>query len=67
MTIRDEDRNEAERLKLLPVAEQRAIVEMYRDVAAGKGVPANERKAGLERAEALEHLLKLKKIKQKNK
>ena len=65
MTIRDEDRDEAERLKLLPVADQRAIIEMYRDVATGKGVSADERKAGLERADTLEHLLKLRKKKQK--
>jgi hypothetical protein len=66
MPIRDEDRAEAARLKLLPKAEQRQIVAMYRDVAAGKGVPADERKAGLERAAALERLLKLVKKKRKD-
>lgn len=65
MTIRDEDREEAERMKLLSVADQRAIIEMYRDVAAGKCIPAKERKAGVARADALEHLLKLKKINRK--
>lgn len=54
-----EYREEAERLKQLPRAEQRQIVEMYRDVANGKGVPARERKAGLERVAALERFLKL--------
>lgn len=54
-----EFRDEAERLKQLPRAEQRQIVELYRDVANGKGVPARERKAGLERVAALERLLKL--------
>jgi hypothetical protein len=32
---------------------------MLREVAKGKGVPAKERKAGLERAAALEKYLKL--------
>jgi hypothetical protein len=59
MPIRDEDRAEAERLKLLPQAQQRQIVAMYRDVANGKGVRASERTAGLKRAAALERLLKL--------
>jgi DNA-binding phage protein len=58
--IADEDRAEAERLALLPRDEQRRIIELYRDVARGKGVPAVERKAGLARADALEKLLKLK-------
>ena len=54
-----EYRDEAERLKLLPRAEQRQILTFYRDVATVKGVPARERKAGLERVAALERLLKL--------
>lgn len=54
-----EYRDEAERLKLLPRSEQRQILAFYRDVAAAKGVPARERKAGLERVAALERLLKL--------
>lgn len=54
-----EYRDEAERLKLISRDEQRQIVAFYRDVANGKGVPARERKAGLERAAALERLLKL--------
>ena len=54
-----EYRDEAERLRQLPRAEQRQIVQLYRDVANGKGVPAREREAGLERAAALERLLKL--------
>ena len=60
-----EYREEAERLALLPVAQQRAIIGMYRDVANGKGVPAKERKAGLERAAVLERLLKLRKKKRR--
>ena len=67
MATSDEDRTEAERLKLLPRDTQRQIIAMYRDVAAGSGVPAHERKAGLERASALERLLKLAKKKQKGK
>ena len=59
MDKEQEYRDEAERLKQLPRAEQRQIVEMYRDVALGKGVPARERKTGLERVAALERLLKL--------
>jgi hypothetical protein len=54
-----EYREEAEQLKLLPRDTQRQIVAMYRDVAAGKGIPTKERKAGLARAAALERLLKL--------
>lgn len=54
-----EYRDEAERLSQLPRSEQRWLVEFYRDVANGKGVPAPERKAGLERVAALERLLKL--------
>ena len=64
--MKPEDEIEAERLKLLSLADQRAIIAMYRDVAAGKGVPARERKAGLERAAALERLLKLAKKKRKS-
>jgi hypothetical protein len=59
MTLEDEYRAEAERLKALPRAEQRYILAMLRDMAKGKGVPAKERKAGLERAAALERFLKL--------
>jgi len=54
-----EYRDEAARLRQLPRAEQRQIVDMYRDVANGKGVSAGERKAGLERVAALEKFLKL--------
>lgn len=55
-----EYRDEAARLKLISRDEQRQIIAFYRDVANGKRVPARERKAGLERAAALERLLKLK-------
>ena len=54
-----EYRDEAERLKLIPRDEQRWILAFYRDVANGKGVPARERKAGLERIAVLERILKL--------
>jgi hypothetical protein len=54
-----EYRDEAERLKLLSREEQRQILDFSRDVANGKGVPARERKAGLERVAALERLLNL--------
>jgi hypothetical protein len=59
MTSENEYRAEAERLMALPRAQQRYIVGMLREIAKGKGVPAKERKAGLERAAALERLLKL--------
>ena len=55
-----EYREEAKRLKQLPREEQREILAFYRDVANGKGVPARERKGGLERVAALERLLKIK-------
>ena len=54
-----EYRDEAERLKLIPRDEQRWILAFYRDVANGKGVPARERRSGLERVAALERHLKL--------
>lgn len=59
-TVQTEHRAEAERLALLPVADQREIIALYRSVANGRGVPKRERQAGLERAAALERLLKLK-------
>ncbi|MSR55390.1 MAG: hypothetical protein EXS09_19210 [Gemmataceae bacterium] len=67
MMIHDDDRAEAERLKLLPRKTQREIIAMYRDVAASKGVPARERKAGMARVVALERLLKLVNEKRKDK
>ena len=63
---KQEYREEAERLAMLPVAEQRKVIAMHREVAAGKGVPKAERQAGLERAEALERILRLKKKKRKS-
>ena len=61
-----EYREEAERLAMLPVTEQRKIITMHREIAVGKGVPDAERQAGLERAEALERLLRLKKKRRKS-
>jgi hypothetical protein len=68
MTVEQEReyREEAKRLTLLPRSDQRAIIAMYREVANRKGVPARERKAGLERAAALERYLKLGKKKERN-
>lgn len=58
---------EAERLALLPVADQREIIALHRSVATGKGVPARDRKAAAERADALErHLRRLNRKRKKH-
>ena len=53
-------------LAMLPTAEQRKIIAMHREVAAGKSVPTAERQAGMERADALERFLRRKKKKRKS-
>jgi hypothetical protein len=55
----DQDRAEAERLKLLPLEQQLAVIALHRSVANGRSVPADERTAGLDHAAALERLLGL--------
>jgi ABC-type methionine transport system ATPase subunit len=57
--IRDEDRTEAERLKLLPRGEQRQIVAIVRAVADDPKVPEADRREARRRASALEQLLRL--------
>ncbi len=59
MPISDEDRAEVERLRLLPRAEQRQIVEMVRSVAENPKVAAADRKEARRRAKALDQLLGL--------
>ena len=59
MPIRDEDRAEAERLKLLPKAEQRQIVELIRAVANDPRVAEGDRREARRRAKALATLLRL--------
>jgi hypothetical protein len=54
-----EYREEAERLALLPVADQREVIALHRSVASNPKVPKREREAGQERAAALERLLGL--------
>jgi hypothetical protein len=55
-----EYREVAERLALLPVEDQRAIIAMHREIAADPKVPKAERRAGQERADAVErHLRRL--------
>jgi hypothetical protein len=58
--------DEAKRLTLLPVADQREIIALYRSVASNPKLPKHEREAGHERADALEKLLKLARKKTKN-
>lgn len=60
-----EHRAEAARLRLLPRADQRETITLYRSIASNPKVPKAERQAGLKRAAALERLLGLagKKIK----
>jgi hypothetical protein len=60
MPTRDEDRDEAERLKLLPRRLQREIVETIRSPADDPEVSAGNRREARRRAKALETLLKLK-------
>lgn len=55
----EEYRKEAERLALLPVADQREIIALHRSVASNSKVPKRERDAGRARAAALEKLLGL--------
>ena len=50
MPITDEDRAEAKRLKLLPKAEQREIVEMVRAVADNPKIPEADRKEARRRS-----------------
>ena len=60
MTIRDDDRAEARRLKLLSKKEQREIVEHVRSVAFDPRVPEADRLEAKRRGRALEELLGLK-------
>ncbi len=62
-----EHRAEAERLAQLPRADQREIIALHRSVASNPKVPKWERQAGLERAAALERLLRLAPKKRKRK
>jgi hypothetical protein len=55
-----EHHKEAERLALLPVAEQEAILALHRSVAEDPAVSKANRKEARERLEALERLLNLK-------
>jgi hypothetical protein len=56
----EEYRREAERLALLPIEDQRAIIALHRSVADDKEVSESDRKVARERANALERLLRLK-------
>jgi hypothetical protein len=62
-TKEQEYRDEATRLAQLPLSSQREIIALHRSVANGRGVPTRDREAGLERAAALERLLKLRRNK----
>ena len=54
-----EFREEAARLAVLPVSDQRAFVAMLRADAANRKVPKRDRDFARERADALERFLKL--------
>jgi hypothetical protein len=60
MTIHDEDRDEAERLKLLPLAERKQIIEIIGSVADNPKVLDEDRREARRRADALCELLRLK-------
>jgi hypothetical protein len=55
----EEYREEADRLALLPKADQREIVALHRSVADNRKVPKPDREAAGKLADALEGLLKL--------
>jgi hypothetical protein len=56
----DEHRREAERLALLPIEDQKAIIALHRSVADDKEVSESDRKKARERAAALTRLLRVK-------
>lgn len=64
--MNDEDRAEAERLKLIPRSEQRAIIALHRAVAADTAVSDENRREARRRAKALETLLNLEPKKRKS-
>ena len=55
----NEHKDEADRLALLPVADQRAIIAMHRADAANPKVPRRDREYAAERAKALARFLGL--------
>ena len=59
MMINDDDRTEAERLKLLPRREQRSIIALHQGVADNREVSAENRAEARRRVKALNRLLKL--------
>ena len=59
MMINDDDRTEAERLKLLPRSEQRSIIALHQGVADNREVSAENRAEARRRVKALNRLLKL--------
>jgi hypothetical protein len=66
MTIREDDRTEAERLALLPVSDQQEIIALHRSVANNPKVPKRDRQAAADRADTLErHLRTLNRRKKK--
>ncbi len=65
MEITDEDRAEAERIALLPKAQQREVVAAIGSPAENPEVPAEFRKESRRRAKALKTLLRLDQSKKK--
>ena len=59
MTINDDDRAEAGRLKLLPRSEQRAIIALHMSVADDRDICAENRAAARRRVKVLNRLLNL--------
>jgi hypothetical protein len=59
MTIRDEDRAEADRLKRIPRNDQRIVIAMHWAVVSDGEVSAESRREARRRAKALESLLKI--------
>jgi hypothetical protein len=58
MTSEDEYRAEAERLALLPRADQSEVIALHRSVAENAKLPKADRQAAADRADALERYLR---------
>ena len=60
MTIRDEDRDEAEQLKLASLGDRRLVLEGIQAIADNPRVPEDDRREAKRRVAALAELLRMK-------
>jgi hypothetical protein len=63
MTIRDDDRAEAERLKLVSRQDQLAILDLHRSVANNRKLSAEERSEARRKLQSLTRLLGIRRTK----